>query len=70
MKIIEAISSFRAGGYDEALGFTVYDTLRFRDALQPLVEEEVGALLAGSPARSRSTAPWRSSPPAPSRCES
>ena len=46
VKIIEAISSFRAGGYDEALGFTVYDTLRFRDALQPLVEEEVGALLS------------------------
>jgi len=46
VKIIEAISSFRAGGYDEALGFTVYDTLRFRNALQPLVEEEVGALLS------------------------
>ena len=28
VKIIEAIASFRAGGYDEALGFTVYDTLR------------------------------------------
>ncbi len=46
VKIIEAISSFRAGGYEEALGFTVYDTLRFRNALQPLVEEEVGALLS------------------------
>jgi DNA-binding transcriptional MerR regulator len=46
VKIIEAISSFRAGGYEEALGFTVYDTLRFREALQPLVEEEVGALLS------------------------
>ena len=45
MRIIEAIASFRAGGYDEALGFTVYDTLRYRDALAPLVREEVRALL-------------------------
>jgi len=45
VKIIEAIANFRAGGYDEALGFTVYDTLRYRKALEPLVEEEVGALL-------------------------
>jgi DNA-binding transcriptional MerR regulator len=43
--IIKAISRFRAGGYDEALGFTVYDTLRYRDALTPLVEEEVRTLL-------------------------
>jgi DNA-binding transcriptional MerR regulator len=43
--IIEAISRFRAGGYEEAIGFTVYDTLRYRDALAPLVEEEVGVLL-------------------------
>ena len=27
VKIVEAIANFRAGGYDEALGFTVYDTL-------------------------------------------
>ena len=45
VKIIEAIASFRAGGYEEALGFTVYDTLRYRKALEPLVEEEVRALL-------------------------
>jgi DNA-binding transcriptional MerR regulator len=43
--IIEAISRFRAGGYDEQLGFTVYDTLRYREALAPLVEEEVRTLL-------------------------
>ena len=43
--IMKAISRFRAGGYDEALGFTVYDTLRYRDALAPLVEEEVRTLL-------------------------
>jgi DNA-binding transcriptional MerR regulator len=43
--IMKAISRFRAGGYDEALGFTVYDTLRYREALAPLVEEEVRTLL-------------------------
>jgi len=45
VKIIEAISRFRAGGYDERIGFTVYDAVRYREALQPLVEEEVGVLL-------------------------
>jgi DNA-binding transcriptional MerR regulator len=45
LKIIEAISRFRAGGYDEALGFTVYDTLRYKEALAPLVEQEVRVLL-------------------------
>jgi DNA-binding transcriptional MerR regulator len=43
--IIEAISRFRAGGYEEAIGFTVYDTLRYRRALEPLVEEEVRVVL-------------------------
>jgi DNA-binding transcriptional MerR regulator len=43
--IIQAISRFRAGGYEETLGFTVYDTLRYRQALEPLVEEEVRVLL-------------------------
>lgn len=43
--IIEAISRFRAGGYEQALGFTVYDTLRYREALEPLVAEEVSVLL-------------------------
>jgi DNA-binding transcriptional MerR regulator len=43
--IIAAISRFRAGGYDEALGFTVFDTLRYREALEPLVAEEVRTLL-------------------------
>jgi DNA-binding transcriptional MerR regulator len=45
VKIIAAISRFRAGGYDEAIGFTVYDTIRYREALAPLVEEEVRVLL-------------------------
>ena len=45
VKIIEAISRFRAGGYDERIGFTVYDAVRYREALQPLVEEEDSVLL-------------------------
>src|SRR5205823_3543241 len=45
VKIIEAISRFRAGGYDERIGFTVYDAVRYRETLQPLVEEEVSVLL-------------------------
>ena len=60
--IIEAISRFRAGGYEEAIGFTVYDTLRYREALGPLVEEEVRVLLRPARRRSTSTARSRSSP--------
>jgi DNA-binding transcriptional MerR regulator len=45
IQIIEAISRFRAGGYEQALGFTVYDTLRYRDVLAPLVVDEVRALV-------------------------
>ena len=45
VQIVEAIARFRAGGYDESLGFTVYDTVRYREALQPLVEEEIAVLL-------------------------
>jgi DNA-binding transcriptional MerR regulator len=41
VKIIEAISRFRAGGYDEQIGFTVYDTLRYKTALEELVAQEV-----------------------------
>jgi DNA-binding transcriptional MerR regulator len=43
--IIQAISRFRAGGYEQDIGFTVYDTLRYREALEPLVEDEVRVLL-------------------------
>jgi DNA-binding transcriptional MerR regulator len=46
VEIIEALARFRAGGYDESLGFTVYDTERYREALQPLVEEEVEVALS------------------------
>jgi DNA-binding transcriptional MerR regulator len=44
VRIIEAITRFRSGGYDERLGFTVYDTLRYKRALAPLVAEEVEVL--------------------------
>jgi DNA-binding transcriptional MerR regulator len=44
VRIVEAIGRFRAGGYDETLGFTVYDTLRYKRALAPLVAEEVDVL--------------------------
>lgn len=45
VSIIEAISRFRASGYDEKTGFTVYDTLRYRRALEVLVKEEVDVLM-------------------------
>jgi DNA-binding transcriptional MerR regulator len=45
VKIIEAISRFRAGGYDEAIGFTVYDTLRYKSAIEELVRQEVDVVM-------------------------
>jgi DNA-binding transcriptional MerR regulator len=45
IKIIEAISRFRAGGYDEEIGFTVYDTLRYKSALEDLVRQEVEVVM-------------------------
>ncbi len=45
VKIIEAISRFRAGGYDEAIGFTVYDTLRYKSAIEELVRQEVEVVM-------------------------
>jgi DNA-binding transcriptional MerR regulator len=44
-RIVEAISRFRAGGYDERIGFTVYDTLRYKQAMAELVKEEVNVLM-------------------------
>jgi DNA-binding transcriptional MerR regulator len=44
VRIIEAISRFRAGGYSEQIGFTVYDTVRYKRALEELVREEVRVL--------------------------
>jgi DNA-binding transcriptional MerR regulator len=45
VRIIEAISRFRAGGYEERIGFTVYDTLRYREAMADLVRQEVDVLM-------------------------
>ena len=45
VQVIQAISRFRAGGYDEQIGFTVYDTLRYKRALDELVKEEVEVVL-------------------------
>ncbi|HEY1273928.1 MAG TPA: MerR family transcriptional regulator [Thermoleophilaceae bacterium] len=45
VEIVEAISRFRAGGYDERIGFTVYDTVRYKRALEELVKEEVQLLM-------------------------
>jgi DNA-binding transcriptional MerR regulator len=45
VRIIEAISRFRAGGYQQELGFTVYDTLRYKRAMEELVREEVRVLM-------------------------
>ena len=45
VQVIEAISRFRAGGYDEQIGFTVYDTLRYKRSLEELVKEEVEVVL-------------------------
>ena len=45
VRIVEAISRFRAGGYDERIGFTVYDTLRYKRAMEELVKEEVQVIM-------------------------
>ena len=45
VRIIEAISRFRAGGYEERIGFTVYDTLRYKEAMGELVKQEVDVLM-------------------------
>ncbi len=45
LRILAAISRFRAGGYDERIGFTVYDTLRYKKAMGELAKEEVDVLM-------------------------
>ena len=45
VRIVEAIGRFRAGGYEERIGFTVYDTLRYKKAMASLVAEEVDVLM-------------------------
>ena len=44
-RMLEAISRFRAGGYDAEIGFTVYDTLRYKSALEDLVRAEVEVVM-------------------------
>lgn len=43
-RIVEAIARFRAGGYDEGIGFTVHDAARFLEPLSQLAEREVSML--------------------------
>jgi len=45
VKIIEAIGRFRAGGYDEQIGFTVYDTLRYKTAMEELLRQEIDMVM-------------------------
>jgi DNA-binding transcriptional MerR regulator len=45
VRIVEAISRFRAGGYDERIGFTVYDTLPYKELMADLVSQEVDVLM-------------------------
>ena len=45
VQIIEAISRFRASGYEQEIGFTVYDTLRYKRAMEALVKEEVEVVM-------------------------
>lgn len=44
VRIVEAIARFRAGGYDESIGFTVYDAARFLEPLRALARREVELL--------------------------
>jgi len=45
VRIVEAISRCRAAGVDDRIGFTVYDTLRYKRAMESLVAEEVAVVL-------------------------
>ncbi len=44
VRIVEAIARFRAGGYDERIGFTVHDAARFLEPLRTLAQREVELL--------------------------
>jgi DNA-binding transcriptional MerR regulator len=44
VRIVAAISRFRAGGYDETIGFTVHDAARFLAPLEDLARREVELL--------------------------
>ncbi len=43
-RIVEAVARFRAGGYDERIGFTVHDAARFLEPLSDLAGRELGML--------------------------
>jgi DNA-binding transcriptional MerR regulator len=43
-RIVEAIARFRAGGYDESIGFTVHDAARFIEPLEQLAGRELTML--------------------------
>jgi DNA-binding transcriptional MerR regulator len=43
-RIVDAVARFRAGGYDERMGFTVHDAARFLEPLGDLAEREVTML--------------------------
>jgi DNA-binding transcriptional MerR regulator len=45
VRIVEAIARFRAGGYDERIGFTVHDAANFVEPLGELAEREVTMLI-------------------------
>lgn len=45
VRIVQAFMRFRATGFGEELGFTVYDALRYVEALEPLVREEAQTFL-------------------------
>jgi DNA-binding transcriptional MerR regulator len=44
LRIAEAIARFRAGGYDERIGFTVHDAANFLEPLRELAERELEML--------------------------
>ena len=71
VRIVEAISRFRAGGYDESLGFTVYDTLRYKGALEGRSPRRSGFCVSASPETLSLIERWRSSRPesAPERAD-
>ena len=44
VRLIEAISRFRAGGFDERIGFTIHDAARFVEPLAELARRELELL--------------------------
>lgn len=45
VRIVQAFMRFRDTGFGDELGFTVYDALRYVEALEPLVREETQTFL-------------------------